>query len=104
MCCLLVVYGLQPQRTVLHSVLWWTISVILADKRLLSLCIPAGKSAIGSSIPWHQPFNLFQTTLFNPETCISILKRHPFTGNLNRETSGDSKHAFLHCGDVSVLW
>ena len=37
--------------------------------------------------------------LFNPETSILIQKRHPYTGNLNRETSGDSKNAFLHFAD-----
>ena len=37
-----------------------------------------------------------------PEKCILIQKRHPYTGNLNSETSGDSKNTFLHCGDVSV--
>ena len=31
-----------------------------------------------------------------------ILKR-PYTGNVNREMSGDRKNAFLHCGDVLVL-
>ena len=31
---------------------------------------------------------------------IAIQKRHPYTGNVNSETSGDSKNAFLHCGDV----
>ena len=29
-----------------------------------------------------------------------IQKRHPIAGNLNRETSGDSKNTFLQCGDV----
>ncbi len=38
--------------------------------------------------------------LFNPETSILIQKRHPYTGNLNSETLGDSKNAFLHWGDV----
>ncbi len=32
-----------------------------------------------------------------------IQKHHPYTGNLNRETSGDSTNAFVHCGDVSAL-
>jgi len=39
-------------------------------------------------------------TLFKPETSISIQKRHPYTRNLNSETSGDSKNVCLHCGDV----
>ncbi len=38
--------------------------------------------------------------LLNFETSISIQKRHSYTRNLNSETSGDSKNAFLHCGDV----
>ena len=38
--------------------------------------------------------------LFDPKTSILIQKRHPYTENLNSETSGDSKNAFLHCGDV----
>ena len=37
---------------------------------------------------------------FNPETSILIQQRHPYTGNLNSETSWDSKKAFLHCEDV----
>ena len=41
--------------------------------------------------------------LLNPETSISIQKRHSYTRNLNSETSGDSKNAFLHCGDGLVL-
>ncbi len=41
--------------------------------------------------------------LFNPETSILIQKRHPYTGNLNSETPGDSKNAFLHWGDVLAL-
>ena len=38
--------------------------------------------------------------LLNPSMSISIQKCHPHTRNLYSETSGDSKHAFLHCGDV----
>ena len=26
-------------------------------------------------------------------------KRHPYSGNLKLEMSGDSKNVFLHCGD-----
>ena len=44
-----------------------------------------------------------QLALFNSETSVSIQKRHPYTGNLNSETSGDSKNACLHCGDVLAL-
>ena len=42
---------------------------------------------------WHSP-------LFNSETSNPIQKRHPYTENLNSETSGNSRYAFLHCGDV----
>ena len=38
-----------------------------------------------------------QSALFNPEMSILIQKRHSYTGNLNREMSGDSKNGFLHC-------
>jgi len=38
--------------------------------------------------------------LLNPETSILIQKCHQYTGNLNSETSGDSKNAFLYCGGV----
>ena len=44
-----------------------------------------------------------QQALLSPKTSVLIQKRHPYTGNLNRETSGDSTNAFLHCGDVSAL-
>ena len=37
---------------------------------------------------------------YNAKMSMSIQKRHPYTGILNSETSGDSKNAFLHCGDV----
>ncbi len=39
-------------------------------------------------------------TLFNPKTSDLTQKRHPYTGNLNPETSENSKNAFLHCGGV----
>jgi len=38
--------------------------------------------------------------LLNPNTSILTQKHHPCTGSLNSKTSGDSKNAFLHCGDV----
>ena len=34
---------------------------------------------------------------------VSIPKRHPYTRNLNSETSGDGENRFLHCGDVLAL-
>ncbi len=36
--------------------------------------------------------------LLNPETSISIQKRHHYTGNLSSETSRDSEKAFLQWG------
>ncbi len=41
--------------------------------------------------------------LFNPETLVLIQKRHPYRGNLNSETPGDSKTRFLHWGDVLAI-
>ena len=41
--------------------------------------------------------------LLNPEISTSIQIHHPYTGNLNSETPGDSKNTFLHCGDVLGL-
>jgi len=38
--------------------------------------------------------------LFNPDMSILIQKCHFYIGNPKSETSGDSNHAFLHCGDV----
>ena len=35
-----------------------------------------------------------------PKRLLSIPKCHPYTGNLTSEKPGDSKNAFLHCGDV----
>ncbi len=39
---------------------------------------------------------------FDPKKFILVQKRHPYTGNLNSEMSGDSKYVFLRCGDVSA--
>ncbi len=47
---------------------------------------------------------MYTSGSFQPRNVYSIHKRHPYTGNLNTETSGDSKDAFLHCGDVLVAW
>ncbi len=46
---------------------------------------------------------LVQDALPNPKMPILSQKRDPYTGNLNSETPGDSKNAFLHCGDVLEL-
>ncbi len=41
-----------------------------------------------------------KVALFNPETSSLIWNCHLSAGNLNSETSGDSKNAFLYCGHV----
>ena len=38
--------------------------------------------------------------LFNPDTSVLMQKCDPHTGPLNREMSGDSENALLHCADV----
>ncbi len=38
--------------------------------------------------------------LFNDRKSTLVQKHHPYTGNLNSETPGDSNNAFLHWGDV----
>ena len=50
-------------------------------------------------LPCFENFAQLPIALFNPETSIFIQKHHPYTGNLNSETLGDSKNAFLHWGD-----
>ncbi len=45
-------------------------------------------------------FTVLYLALLNPETSDLIQKRHPYAGIINSETSGDSKNAFLHCGDA----
>ena len=40
------------------------------------------------------------SALFSLKASILIHKCHPYTGNLNSETPGDSKNAFLHREDV----
>ncbi len=51
---------------------------------------------------FHAP-HAHPAALFKTETSILSQKRHPYTGNLNSGTSGDTKNAFLHCGDVSAI-
>ena len=36
----------------------------------------------------------------NPNPFVLIQKHHPYTGNINSETSRDSKNAIAHCGKV----
>ena len=42
---------------------------------------------------------MHKANAFFIETSRLIQKRHPYTENLNSETSGD-KNAFLRCGDL----
>ncbi len=53
-------------------------------------CWPAGPSHAG-------------VQKLNPETPISIQKRHPYTGNLNSEMLGDSQNALLQWGGVLAV-
>ncbi len=46
----------------------------------------------------HEQVHL--TGVFSPEMFVLIQKRHPYPEHLNSEPSGDSRNAFLHCGDV----
>jgi len=36
---------------------------------------------------------------FHPKTSFMYQKRHPYSGNVNSETSADSKNVFVDCGD-----
>ena len=69
-----------------------------SSHRLLNIAF----SVHSSTCPLHSAFqSLF--ALLNLKTYID--KKHlSYTGILNRETSGDSKNAFLHCGDVLALF
>ncbi len=51
-------------------------------------------------VPCQHPHLQIIEALFNPKTSVLIQRRHPYTGNVNSETSGDSRNALLHCGDV----
>ena len=51
-----------------------------------------------------QMLEMWVVAVFNPEVSSLTQKRHPYTWNLNSKRSGDSKNAFLHCGDVSGWW
>jgi len=42
-------------------------------------------------------------SFFESQNLCFNAERHPYTGNLSLETSGDSKNRFLHCGDVIGL-
>ncbi len=44
---------------------------------------------------------VYYAALLNPNISKLIQKCHPYTVNLNPETSRDSKNVFLHWGDVA---
>jgi len=46
---------------------------------------------------------LWKGSSFQSRNVFFNSKRHPYTGNLNSETLGDSKNALLHWGDVLVI-
>ena len=59
-----------------------------------------GHDAMHNKQHFARCLSLSLSALFDPETYILIQNRHPYTGNPNSETSGDSNSAFLHPGDV----
>ena len=50
---------------------------------------------VHSIAPMHGKESSFQCQ----KVCFQ--QRHPYTGSLNSELSGDSENTFLHCGDIS---
>ena len=68
------------------------VSIIARHDRNLSQSAEHGQT-------YHSCVQLL-IALLNPKTSIFNQKRHPYAGNLNLETPGDSKTAFLHCGDT----
>ena len=55
-----------------------------------------------SSAPLADIFIVTTVTKYNSsiQSPPKKQKKHPHTGNLNSEPSGDSENAFLHCGDI----
>ena len=65
---------------------------------LLLVIQPSLSSLSHSVLP--QPRQLWHhQALLNPEASVLIQKCQSHTGKLSSETPGDSKNAFLHCGD-----
>ncbi len=93
---------LRLQQLLLKLHLRWLLPPLLPTHLQVCGCcklITTCKARTASSSSKHQCIG--HTALFNPDTFILVQKCHPHTGNLNREPSGDSKSAFLHCGDGS---
>ena len=71
-------------------------SMLLRTETPLLLCVGLSQLPVPES-----QLVLLHPTLLNPKAVKLIQKRYPCTGNLNSGSPGDSKHAFLHCEDVS---
>jgi len=94
----------------LHSCLFWHFNS-LQYKQKDHICSYLVKGSLTNS-RWSKLYSCIAvsfgtsspcsetTALSNPEMSILIHRRHPYTENLKRETSGACKDAFLHCGDV----
>jgi len=87
---------------VLAEALSHCLTTVIKLSALLDLLMWQCSQSLTHGMTWLPSLLIMASALFNPETSISIQKRHPYTGNLNSETSGDSQNAFLHCGDVSA--
>ena len=84
-------------ETLVFVCLLWT-SYILYVMVLMSqtgVCVVSSSARLMLHVQCYR-----QGALFNPKTSIFIQKRHPYTGNLNPETPGHSKNAFIHWGYV----
>ena len=46
---------------------------------------------------------LLSISSFQPQNVHFDSETYPYIGSLNSEMSGDSKHVFLHCGDVKGI-
>ncbi len=86
-----------PAKQGQAALLAMTQAVQVQPQHVASGLVVADHAALGTGCcTWDRA-----AALLNPTTTISIQKRHAYTRNLHSETSGDSKTAFLHCGDVS---
>ncbi len=79
---------------------------LAADRLSLTYCIVASRGPVKNAAADKNDKQVSETdplrnlqkhaALFNPETSISCQKRHPYTGNLNSKTPGDSENVFFH--------
>ena len=70
----------------------------IAVQLMCFCCVPVGISL--GLVFFCQQACRHIALLTSSKTSIVVQKRHPYTGNLNSEVSGDIKNAFLPCGDV----